>query len=178
MLGYHLAAAPEWQERLREESRGLGKAHIGYDDLERLPLLDLAFKETLRINAPVGMIARQALEDTELDGRYIPAGTRLMLGLYPTMRMEPWWRNPDAFDPERFTPERAEDKSHKYAWTPFGGNVHKCIGMHFGGLEVKAIMHQLLLRNRWTVPPGYEPPIDYGTGPQPGDGLPIELRAG
>jgi cytochrome P450 len=90
--------------------------------------------------------------------------------------MEPWWNDPDAFDPERFTPERAEDHSHKYAWTPFGGNVHKCIGMHFGAMEVKAIIHQLLLRNSLHVAPGYEPPIDYATGPYPADGLPIELR--
>jgi cytochrome P450 len=90
--------------------------------------------------------------------------------------MEPWWRDPDVFDPERFTPERAEDQSHPLAWMPFGGNVHKCIGLHFGGMEVKAIVHQLLLRSTLHVDPGYEPPIDYGTGPFPGDGLPLELR--
>jgi hypothetical protein len=43
-------------------------------------------------------------------------------------------------------------------------------------MEVKAIMHQLLLRNSLHVEPGYQPPIDYGTGPFPADGLPIELR--
>jgi len=177
VMGYYLAAHPDWQQRLRAESRALGKPTIGYDDLDALPLLDLVFRETLRMNAPVGMLAREALKDTEIDGRYIPKGTRLMLGIYPTQRMEPWWQDPDVFDPERFTAERQEDASHKYAWTPFGGNVHKCIGMHFGGMEVKAILHQLLLRYSWRVPDGYEPVIDYGTGPQPGDGLPIELRA-
>ena len=85
-------------------------------------------------------------------------------------------KNPDTFDPERFSDERREDASHKYAWTPFGGNVHKCIGMHFGGMEVKAMIHQLLLRNRWTIPAGYEPPVDYATGPFPADGLPVELQ--
>ncbi len=176
MMGYYLARHPEWQERLREESRALSKPAIGYDDLEALPAMDLAFKETLRMNAPVGMVARQAITDTEIDGRYIPSGTRLMLAIYPTQRMEPWWKNPDSFDPERFSPDRREDAWHKYAWTPFGGGVHKCIGMHFGEMEVKAIMHQLLLRAAWRVPAGYEPVIDYGTGPFPGDGLPIELR--
>ena len=71
-----------------------------------------------------------------------------MLGIYATQRMEPWWHDPDTFDPERFSDQRREDATHKYAWTPFGGGVHKCIGMHFGSMEVKAIMHQLLLRNR------------------------------
>lgn len=176
MMGYYLAKHPEWQERLREESRALGKPSIGYQDLEALPSMELVFKETLRMNAPVGSIARQAIKDTEIDGYYIPNGTRLMLSIYATQRMEPWWKNPDVFDPERFSEARREDAWHKYAWTPFGGGVHKCIGMHFGAMEVKAIMHQLLLRNSWRVPEGYEPVIDYGTGPFPGDGLPIELR--
>jgi hypothetical protein len=43
-------------------------------------------------------------------------------------------------------------------------------------MEVKAIMHQLLLSHAWRVPDGYEPVMDYGTGPFPGDGLPIVLR--
>jgi cytochrome P450 len=176
MMGYYLAKHPEWQERLREECRALGKASIGYEDLDALKTMDLVFKETMRMNAPVGSIARRAIKDTEIDGYYIPKGTRLVLAIYVTQRMEPWWKNPDVFDPERFSEARREDAWHKYAWTPFGGGVHKCIGMHFGAMEVKAIMHQLLLRNSWRVRPDYEPVIDYGTGPFPGDGLPIELR--
>ena len=176
MMGYYLARHPDWQERVREESRALGKTAIGYDDLDSLPSIDLVFRETLRLNAPVGMVAREAIKDTEIDGRFIPKGTRLMLSIYPTQRMEPWWKDPDTFDPDRFSEPRREDAWHKYAWTPFGGGVHKCIGMHFGGMEVKAIMHQLLLRNSWRVPARYETVIDYGTGPFPGDGLPIELR--
>ena len=176
MMGYYLARHPEWQQRLREESQALGKDAIGYEDLDALPSMDLVFKETLRLNAPVGTLARRAIKDTEIDGRYIPKGSKLMLGIYPTQRMEPWWRNPDTFDPERFSQARREDAAHKYAWAPFGSGVHKCIGMHFGSMEVKAIMHQLLLRNSWRIPAGYEPVLDYGTGPFPGDGLPIELR--
>jgi cytochrome P450 len=176
MMAYYLAKHPDWQDRVREQSLALGKSAIGYDDLDRLAAMDLVFRETLRMNAPVGMVARQAIKDTEICGHHIPAGTKLVLGIYPTQRMEPWWHNPDTFDPERFTPERAEDQTHKYAWAPFGGNVHKCIGMHFGSMEIKAIIHQLLLRNSLHVAHGYEPTIDYGTGPFPGDGLPIELR--
>jgi hypothetical protein len=34
----------------------------------------------------------------------------------------------------------------------------------------------LLLRSRWSAPPGYAPVIDHGTGPFPGDGLPLNFR--
>ncbi|PTL59030.1 cytochrome P450 [Paraconexibacter algicola] len=176
MMVHYLGQHPEWQERLREESVALGKEAIGYDDLDALPAMDLAFRETLRMNGPVGIVARRTLTDTEIDGRFVPQGTLLAVGLYPSQRMEPWWSDPDRFDPERFAEGRREDLSHKYAWAPFGGNVHKCIGMHFGGMEVKAILHRLLLTRRWSVPASYDPVIDFGTGPFPADGLPVELR--
>jgi cytochrome P450 len=176
MLAYYLAKHPEWQQRLRAEAAALGKETLDYDDLEALPELDMAFKETLRMNAPVGLLARRALKDTEVQGRYIPAGTTVILGLAASHRIARWWSNPDVFDPERFSEQRREDQSHKFAWAPFGGNVHKCIGMYFGGMEVKAILHQMLLRYEWTVPAGYEPPMTFGTGPMPADGLPITLR--
>lgn len=176
MLAYYLAAHPEWQERLRAESQALGKPAIGYEDLDALPSMELAFKETLRMNAPVGMVARETLKDTAIDGHHVPRGTKLMIGIHPTQRMEAWWEEPDRFDPERFSPERHDEDRHPFAWAPFGGNVHKCIGMHFGSTEVKAITHRLLLTHRWSVPAGYEPRMDYGTGPFPADDLPVRLE--
>lgn len=176
MLGYLLAKHPEWQERLRAESQALGKAELGYDDFDRLPSLDLAFRETMRMYAPVGQQVREAVRDTELCGHYLPAGTLVMLGPYQTMRSERWWHDPDRFDPERFAEGRREDKSHRFAWAPFGGGAHKCIGLYFGGMTVKAVMHQLLLRYQWSVPDGYDVPLTWGTGPTPADGLPIRLE--
>lgn len=176
MMAYYLGRHPEWQERVRAESRKLGKPALDYDDLDRLSTLDLVFRETLRINAPVGGLFRQAIKDTEILGYYIPAGTKISVSTYSTQRMKQWWANPDTFDPERFAEHRREDQTHRYAWSPFGGGAHKCIGQFFGGMEVKAIMHQMLLRFRWSVPAGYEPPMRYGTGPLPADGLPIHLQ--
>ena len=54
--------------------------------------------------------------------------------------------------------------------------MHKCIGLNLGTMEVNAILHAMLVRFRWSVPVGYEPPLDYGTGPLPGDGLPVRLE--
>jgi cytochrome P450 len=177
MMAYYLGRHLDWQDRVRAESQALGRAEIDFDDLEQLPALDLVMKETLRLNAPVGALFRQTVKDTELLGHYIPAATRVLAGVYPSQRMEPWWTNPDAFEPDRFDEPRREDKSHRYAWAPFGGGAHKCIGLHFGGMEVKAIMHQLIQRYEWRTPAGYEPPLHYGTGPTPSDGLPIRLSS-
>ncbi|MFI9385906.1 cytochrome P450 [Kutzneria sp. NPDC052558] len=177
MMGYYLGRHPQWQDKARVEAQELGKDAIEFADLDRLTTLDLVMKEAMRINAPVGSLARETVRDTEILGHHIPAGTIVMTSTYATQRLADVWPKPDEFDPGRFAEDRREDKVHRYAWAPFGGGAHKCIGLHFGVMEVKAIMHQLLLRYRWTVPAGYEPPIGYTTGPMPTDGLPIQLEA-
>ncbi|WP_068269522.1 cytochrome P450 [Aldersonia kunmingensis] len=177
MMAYYLGKHPEWQERVREEALALGREFIEYEDIERMPVMDMVMRETLRIHAPVGALFREAVKDTELCGRYIPKGTRLIAGTFASQRMEPFWTDPMKFDPERFSPERREDKSHRFAWNPFGGGAHKCIGMYFGEMEVKAVMHQMVRSYSWSVPRGYYPPLRYGTGPMPTDGLPVRLRS-
>jgi cytochrome P450 len=175
-LVHELARDRAWQDRLREESRALGTDHLEHDDLERLPSHAMAIREAQRLLAPVPSLARYAVQDTELLGHFVPRGTRL--GLYPhvTHRMPEYWPEPDRFDPERFSPQRREDRVHPYAWMPFGGGVHKCIGMHFGNLEVTTALHQFLLRYDWSVPDGYEMPVNMVSLPYPEDGLPIDLR--
>jgi hypothetical protein len=43
-------------------------------------------------------------------------------------------------------------------------------------MEVKAILHRLLLTRRLSVPDDYVPPLNFGTGPYPADGLPVTLH--
>jgi cytochrome P450 len=93
-----------------------------------------------------------------------------------THQMSEYWPDPDRFDPERFSEDRCEDRVHKHAWVPFGAGAHKCIGQFFGGMQVKAFMHQLLLQFEWTIAPGYEMHWDRTSLPRPKDGLRIQLH--
>lgn len=169
-LGQH----PQWQERCRAEAYALGP-EPSPAELESLVSLDLVMREALRLRAPVPVLVRYTVTDTVVQGVHIPADTDIALAVQFTHLMEDYWTDPMTFDPDRFGPERREDKSHRFAWIPFGGGVHKCIGMHFGGLEVKAIMHRLLRRYHWTIDPDYAPPMDNHSLPFPKDGLPITL---
>jgi cytochrome P450 len=169
-LGQH----PEWQERCRAESLALGP-RPGMAELEGLQSLDLVMRESLRLRAPVPVLVRRTVKDTVVEGVRIPADTQVVVALQWSHLMAEYWTDPLAFDPARFGPDRREDRSHRHAWSPFGGGVHKCIGMYFGGLEVKAIMHRLLREHRWTVDPAYTPPMDNHSLPFPADGLPIDL---
>jgi len=106
--------------------------------------------------APVPMLMRETVVDTELAGFFVPKNTFTLVIPHFNHHMGEYWPDPERFDPERFAPDRREDKIHKYAWAPFGGGAHKCIGMYFAGMEIKAILHQMLLNFEWSVDPGYQ----------------------
>ncbi|PNE01631.1 cytochrome P450 [Alcanivorax sp. MD8A] len=175
-LFYYLAKNPQWQQRLREESQALNKTCINYDDLAKLEGIGLAMKEALRLCAPVPSLPRKTVRDAEFNGYFIPKGTFISVSPFFTHYMEEFWPEPETFDPERFSEARREDKIHPYAWVPFGGGAHKCIGLHFAEMQVKAILHQVLLNYRWSVPDSYEMPLDTTSLPVPGDGLPVTLQ--
>jgi cytochrome P450 len=176
-MAYHLAANPEWQERLREESERIGDEPLTIDALEKLENYDLVINEALRMMTPLPFNFRQAIRDTELLGYFIPAGTNVVTWPSINHRLPELWTDPHRFDPERFAEPRNEHKRHRYAFAPFGGGAHKCIGMVFGQLEIKTVMHRLLRQYRLELPrPGYRPRYDYGGMPVPIDGMPIVLR--
>ena len=136
-MAYHLAANPEWQDRCRDESDRLGDGPVDIESLEKLESLDLVMNESMRLVTPVQWAMRRTVRDTDLLGYHIPKGTNVIA--YPAMnhRLPEFWTDPMKFDPDRFAEPRNEHKKHRYAFTPFGGGAHKCIGMMFGQLEVK-----------------------------------------
>lgn len=174
-MAYHLARHPEWQERCRQESVALGKETVAYDDLADLPSLDLCMKESLRLTSPVPVMARQALRDADLLGHHVPAGTKVVVMTQVNHRLPTIWSDPERFDPDRFAEGRREDQAHRFAFMPFGGGVHKCIGLYFGSMEIIAVLHRLLLEYEWSVPDDYAMPISWKSLPFPADGLPITL---
>ncbi|HEX7740637.1 MAG TPA: cytochrome P450 [Marmoricola sp.] len=174
-MANQLARSPEWQERCRTASIEAGP-EMDYDAQLGLTDLDLVMKESLRLLAPVPSIPRVATRETVLDGYRIPEGAFVGLSPYQNHYMPEFWPDPYRFDPERFSSERHEDKVHRLAFEPFGGGVHKCIGMYFAGMQVRAIFHELLRTYRWSVPAGYEMPIDMVALPVPRDGLPVRLE--
>lgn len=176
-MAYNLAAHPEWQQRCRDESDRLGDGPLDIESLEKLESLDLVMNESIRLVTPVQWAMRQTVRDTDLLGHYIPKGTNVIA--YPGLnhRLPELWTDPLKFDPERFTEPRNEHKRHRYAFTPFGGGAHKCIGMVFGQLEIKTILHRLLRRYQLELPRAdYKPRWDYGGMPIPVDGMRIVLR--
>lgn len=173
---YCLAREPEWQERLRADAQALPQAQLGFDDLAGRERTEWVMKEALRLYPPLTSIPRRAARDCEFGGYRIPRGTPVGVSPIHTHHMPELWTEPTRFDPERFAPARAEHKRHAYAYLPFGGGAHLCIGQHFADMEVKAVMHQVLRRWRWQIPAGYRMPYQLVPIAKPRDGLPITLQ--
>lgn len=183
-LVWLLAKHPQWQERLRQEvlavtggTDAAGKPRdLAYEDLGKLELTEMAFKEALRMVPPVPSMPRRALRDFEYAGYRIPAGTGVGINIHMVHHMEEYWDDPYAFAPLRFTPDKVKAR-HKYAWVPFGGGAHMCLGLHFAYMQVKVLMAQLLPRYRLTLEPGYEPQWQPWPIPKPRDGLKVRFEA-
>lgn len=174
-LTWELARHPHWQERIREESLALGNPHPGFDELDRLSSLTWAMQETLRLYPPLPVIPRTATRAFEWEGYSIPAGTMVVVSPIHTHVMDEWWDGPLRFDPERFSPARAEHERHTHSWIPFGGGTHMCLGRRFAEAQVRLVMHQMVQRFRWSVPLGYQMPVQQAPISKPVDGLPIDL---
>jgi len=177
-LVYLLAKHPEWQDKLRAEMHGLRLppgAPLPYDRLGELVLLEMAFKEAMRLNPPVPGIPRRAVRDFTFQGRDIPAGTRVAVNPMFTHRMPDIWPEPLRFDPMRFT-DAAVRTRHKYAWVPFGGGAHMCLGLHFAYMQAKSFAYHLLTTSKLSLPQNYVPRWQMWPIPKPRDGLPIGIE--
>jgi cytochrome P450 len=172
-----LAANPEWQEKLRAEHRGLGLARdepLPFDRLDDLALTEMAFKEALRLMPPVPSIPRRALREFEFKGFRIPANIGVTVSTIFTHHMPQLWPDPERYDPMRFTAEETR-RRHKFAFVPFGGGAHMCLGLHFAYMQAKCFTWHFLNNFRVAVAPGYQANWRMLPIPYPRDGLPVTL---
>ena len=171
-----LARNPDWQERLRDEVAALDRDAPLADQLDRLVLTEYAFKEALRLMPPVPSLPRRALRDCSFGGYDIPAGTSVGVGVMYTHFMPEHWPDPARFDPMRFTPEASKGR-HRFAWVPFGGGAHMCLGLHFATMQMKLLIAHLLTRYRIEADASAGDAWQLFPIPRPKDGLPVRLVA-
>jgi cytochrome P450 len=148
---------------------------LGYDALGQMELTDMAFKEALRFMPPLPSTPRRALREFRFGGYRIPAGTDVSISAAAVHADPAVWPDPERFDPLRFTPA-AMAARHKYAWVPYGGGAHMCIGQHFAVMQTKVLLNHILTRYAVEIAPGYVPAWQAWPIPKPRDGLRVILR--
>lgn len=141
---YLLGTYPTWLERVQSEVHGaLGKEPPSPEHLRRLPTLQRVLQESLRLYPPIHALNRTAVEDVELGGVRIPAGTRLLVSVYLAHRHPAYWDDPATFRPERW---ETGNRPHPFAYLPFGGGPRNCVGASFAQLEAPLILASILQR--------------------------------
>lgn len=116
---------------------------VTYQSLRQISLTEFAVKESLRLHPPLFMLVRVAIEDFTYKDYFIPKGTWIIISPTVAHQIGDVFADPMRFDPLRFAPPREEDK-RDFAYIPFGGGRHKCLGNAFALLQVKAIVAVLL----------------------------------
>ncbi len=158
---YLLSKHPHVAEKLHAElAQVLDGRSPTLDDLPDLTYTKMVIEEVMRLYPPAWIMSRAPLEDDEIRGYHIPAGTSVMLCQYVTHRHPDFWPNPEGFDPERFAPERTASRL-QFAHFPFGGGPRQCIGNEFAMLEARLIVAMVAQRYRLDLVPGH--PVE----PQP-----------
>ncbi len=146
------------------------------EHLEKMKLTEMAFQETLRLMPPVPSLPRRPIRDFTFKGYAIPAGTGVGVNPMFTHHMPEIWPEPERFDPLRFTDE-AQRGRHRFAWVPFGGGAHMCLGLHFAYMQVKCFARHFLSNIEVSFAPGYRPNWQVWPIPKPRDGLRVMLKA-
>lgn len=100
------------------------------------------YQESLRLYPPAWVQTRKSVKECEIGGVKIPIGSRIIVSSYLTHRHPDFWRDPEAFNPDRFL----EEKTHKGAYFPFGIGPRSCIGQYFAQMVYQTFIPKLLQR--------------------------------
>jgi cytochrome P450 len=151
---YLLSQHPDVEQGVRAEvAEVLGGRLATARDVPNLKLTRRVIEEALRLYPPVIGVARDVVADDQIGGFRIPRGSTVLLSQYVTHRHPAAWADPERFDPDRFLPDRAAARP-KFAWFPFLGGPHQCIGQDFAMMEAALIVATVTQRVRLTLAPG------------------------
>lgn len=133
---------PEVHRRLHDavtDASPVTAATFTGDNIEAVRFARQTVQEAMRIYPPVPLFTREAVDDDVL-GRYeVPGGTSLLISQFLTHRDPDIWEDPLAFRPERFHPDRHEERP-RYSFYPFGGGARMCIGRQLSLIEAQVIL--------------------------------------
>lgn len=154
--------------KIREEIESiLGNTNrlIKESDLHKLPYLQAAIKETLRLH-PVGpLLRRESNRDMKINGYDVKSGTKIFINAYGIMRDPITYKDPDKFMPERFleVEQNTERKMGYYQqymlelkgqdvnYLAFGSGRRGCLGASHASLVLSLTIGSLVQCFNWTV---------------------------
>lgn len=145
-----LAQDPAEQERVAEEAvRVPIQPESAMAAISALVRTRAVVNETLRLYPPAFTLVREALGPDRLGDFDLPKGSVVMISPWVLHRHQRLWRDPDAFDPGRFMPDKPQPP--RFSYLPFGAGPRICVGAQFALTEATLALAMLLRRFRVTL---------------------------
>ncbi|KAI9146745.1 Cytochrome P450 monooxygenase FSL4 [Paramyrothecium foliicola] len=145
---HELSRRPQEQQHLWQEIQDMYNSchEPAYSDIEKLPYLNNFVQEVLRVYSAVSFVPREAVEDVEVDGVWVPKGTVLQLSpavinLHPNV----WGERSTEFDPRRWEDPKGP-ATNAYALQTFHNGPRMCIGKQLAIMEIKVMLIELVMR--------------------------------
>jgi cytochrome P450 len=172
---YLLSEQPDLQDQAAAEATAALASGAEADLPDRLPLLRAILEESLRLYPPVPRFDREAVAADQLGDNEIRPGDLVSIWPWIIHRHKRLWDDPDVFDPQRFVPERKEQR-HRFQYIPFGGGPRTCVGARLAMAEALTILAIWLARWRVRPVPGREVRVSGMVTLRPKGGLPLILE--
>lgn len=165
---YALLKHPDLLERMTAEADALfSGGTVTPQGLRELDVTHRILMESLRMYPAIPCLSRTVTNSFTFAGYTVPARAQVIVGNTVAHSLPECYPEPEHFDIDRFTPERAEHLQPG-AFAPFGLGTHRCLGSNFAEVEIAltllTIVHTVELA---LDPPGYALEIKHTPAPQP-----------
>ena len=147
--------------------------HFSYEDVGQLEYTQAVLKETLRVDTPGPIIAREVVESIQMsNGPSIPRGTSLWIAM-SLLHMDPsQWEDPERFNPNRFLSK----KPRVGQYLPFSMGNRNCVGQRFAMIEASIILAYLVHTYSLEMVPGQTLVRETAIVNRPSNGIYIKLK--
>jgi len=173
---YLIGGNAEVEKRFHQElDQVLGDRNATMPDLPQLKFTEQILKESMRLYPPAFGLGREAINDCEIGGFPVPAGTQVFMFQWVTQRDGRFFTDPLAFKPDRWT-EDFEARLPKYAYFPFGGGPRSCIGASFAMMEMILVLATIGQKFRLELVPDHPVETYPAMSLRPRDGVKIIVR--
>lgn len=150
------------------------KGSIDEEDLKRMPVLNGAIMETMRLYPIAVAQMRTATRDFNFGGYQVREGEMLYMATAVPHFMHEFYPDPEKFDPGRYSRERAEHMKPG-AYSPYGRGPHTCLGKSLAEVQLLLSMARLFYRLDLSLPsPDYV--LKTKTAPTPGPANDFKVR--
>jgi len=173
---YLLGKNPEAEKKFHAEvDEVLGDRDATFADLPRLKFTEQIVKESMRLYPPAYGLGREAMNDCEVSGYPVPAGTQVFMFQWVTHRDARFFDEPQEFKPERWTAE-FEARLPKYAYFPFGAGPRACIGASFAMMEMIMVLVTIAKKFRLELVRDHPVEVFPAMSLRPKDGVKVIIK--